>query len=247
MITRIQHRGRAAAVLAGMAIVSGAAPGAETARPQAAHADLASVLTKEERTIPGLRRVDRTVMVPMRDGVRLATDILYPTKGEERMPAILLRTPYPFAMEKSWLAKYFPRFLQEGYVVVLQNERGKYWSEGEYTFLPRAREDGYDTVEWLSKQPWSNGKIGTFGCSSTAESQLPLMTLGHRAHAAAVPMSPAAAISKVGPHVERGMFYRGGAVYTLWAGWYYLMGQRERPVFDTALLAQDHISRLSLL
>jgi hypothetical protein len=247
MSPTILSAGRKAALCIGCAIVSIAAHPAEPPKPQPVQADLASVLTKEERTVPGLRRVDRTVMVPMRDGVRLATDILYPAAGAEKMPAILLRTPYPLAMEKSWLAKYFPRFLQEGYVVVLQNERGKYWSEGEYTFLPRAREDGYDTLEWLSNQPWSNGKIGTFGCSSTAESQLPLMTLGHSAHAAAVPMAPAAAISQVGPHVERGMFYRGGATYTLWAGWYYLMGQRERPAFDTRSLPQEHISRLSLL
>lgn len=233
-------------VLAGLAAVAAVADTQHAESPAVATVRT-EYLTKEELALEGLGRVDRTIMVPMRDGIRLATDILYPAGADGPLPAILFRTPYPLAMEKAWLKKYFPRFLKEGYVVVLQNERGKYWSEGRYTFLPKARDDGYDTVEWLSKQPWSNGKVGTFGCSSTAESQLPLMTLGHPAHAAAVPMSPAAAIGRVGPHQEQGMFFRGGAWYTLWAGWYYLMGQRDRPVFPTAQMSQEDISRLSLL
>lgn len=202
-------------------------------------------LTESEREISNLESIDRTIMVPMRDGVRLATDVLYPKGTTGKLPAVLFRTPYPFADEKLWLKKYFFRFIQDGYVVVLQNERGKYWSEGRYTFLANAREDGYDTVEWISKQAWSNGKVGTFGCSSTAESQLPLMTQNHPAHAAAIPMAPAAAIGVIGPHHEQGMFYRGGVWYTLWAGWYYQYGQRDRPSFPTQNMTQKDISHLS--
>jgi len=211
----------------------------------AAGAAGAVALSEADRALPNIASVDRTIMVPMRDGVRLATDVLHPRSDTARKPAILFRTPYPLADERMWIKKYWPRFLEEGYVIVLQNERGKYWSEGNYTFLPRAREDGYDTVDWISRQPWSNGKVGTFGCSSTAESQLPLMTQDHPAHAAAIPMAPAAAIGSIGPHREQGMFYRGGVPYTLWAGWYYLFGHRDRPTLPTQNMSQEDISRVS--
>ncbi len=110
--------------------------------------------------------------------------------------------------------------LENGYAVVHSNERGRYWSGGEYEYLANAGADGYDTIDWISKQPWSNGKVGTYGCSSTAENQLKLNTAAHPAHAAAIALGPGAGIGKIGPYSEQGNTFRGGALQLLFASWY---------------------------
>ena len=123
------------------------------------------------------------VDIPMRDGVVLNGRIYFPKLPKENLPTVLIRSPY--FIPKSdfiWFSRQIAAFLQNGYVVLLNNERGRYWSEGDYTFLTGAREDGYDVIEWIVNQPWSNGKVGTFGCSSSAEHQLGLATTDHPAH-----------------------------------------------------------------
>ncbi|MDE0297095.1 MAG: CocE/NonD family hydrolase [Candidatus Poribacteria bacterium] len=100
--------------------------------------------------------------VPMRDGVKLSADIYLPA-AEVGYPVILLRTPYDnIAPRFVEIAQYFSG---EGYVVVIQDVRGRFDSEGH--FEPRVNEgkDGYDTIEWIAGQPWSNGKIGMMGVS----------------------------------------------------------------------------------
>lgn len=100
--------------------------------------------------------------VPMRDGVKLSADIYLPA-AEVRYPVILLRTPYDnIAPRFVEIAQYFSG---AGYVVVIQDVRGRFDSEGH--FEPRVNEgkDGYDTIEWIADQPWSNGKIGMMGVS----------------------------------------------------------------------------------
>ena len=100
--------------------------------------------------------------VPMRDGVKLSADIYLPA-AEAGYPVILLRTPYDnIAPRFVEIAQYFSG---EGYVVVIQDVRGRFDSEGH--FEPRVNEgkDGYDTIEWIAEQPWSNGKIGMMGVS----------------------------------------------------------------------------------
>ncbi|MDE0042728.1 MAG: CocE/NonD family hydrolase, partial [Candidatus Poribacteria bacterium] len=100
--------------------------------------------------------------VPMRDGVKLSADIYLPA-AEVRYPVILLRTPYDnIAPRFVEIAQYFSG---EGYVVVIQDVRGRFDSEGH--FEPRINEgkDGYDTIEWIADQPWSNGKTGMMGVS----------------------------------------------------------------------------------
>src|SRR5712691_7748047 len=109
-----------------------------------------------------------TVMVPMRDGIHLATDIRLPA-GDGPWPVALLRTPYdrtslPDPPFSSW-----GQFAQNGIVVVAQDTRGRYGSEGKA--LPLVddgwgeHQDGFDTVAWLRQQPWCNGKIATIGVS----------------------------------------------------------------------------------
>ena len=56
----------------------------------------------------------------------------------------------------------YSAFVENGYAIVFQNERGRYWSEGEHEYLARAGEDGYDTIDWIAKQEWSNGKVGPY-------------------------------------------------------------------------------------
>src|SRR5437763_3386616 len=152
--------------------------------------------------------LEREVMVPMHDGVGLATSVIHPKNVNQKSPVILIRTPYDRSGELE--DKLFRPFLKSGYVIVLQNERGTGWSEGKYQFLAGARNDGYDTISWIVQQSWSNGKIGTYGCSSTAEHQLALAAMNHPAHRAMVAMGPGSAVGDV-PGVEtQGGFYKGG-------------------------------------
>jgi putative CocE/NonD family hydrolase len=104
----------------------------------------------------------RTEMVPMRDSVRLATDIYMPQgPAAETFPVILIRTPYK--KEMSELDAHF--YSRRGYVVAIQDCRGRFASEGRWVPFFNEAKDGYDTIEWLAGQPWSNGKVGMVGGS----------------------------------------------------------------------------------
>ncbi|HYD44158.1 MAG TPA: CocE/NonD family hydrolase, partial [Phenylobacterium sp.] len=116
------------------------------------------------------------VMVPMRDGVRLATEVYLPAKGGKplpgRFPAILERTPYGRISRGSNRGADAPSVLaSHGYVVVFQDKRGRGQSEGEYVKYLTDADDGFDCCSWLVKQPWSNGQIGTMGTSYDAHTQ----------------------------------------------------------------------------
>ena len=116
---------------------------------------------------------ERSVMVPMRDGVRLSTDIYRPAKSgvalEGKFPVLLQRTPYSKAREDLVLEALF--FTSHGYVTVLQDCRGRYESEGGFTKYIAEGEDGFDTMAWLAEQPWHQGKVGTYGLSYAAHTQ----------------------------------------------------------------------------
>ena len=101
-----------------------------------------------------------TVRVPMRDGVPLATDI-YGADPHQPKPVLLTRTPY----DKTGQAKIANEYARKGYVVVVQDCRGRYASGGSYTPYNEDRQDGFDTIEWINRQPWSNGRVGMFGGS----------------------------------------------------------------------------------
>ena len=105
----------------------------------------------------------REEMVPMRDGVRLATSIYQP-EGQGPWPVVLTRTPY--GKDVMYGPAAHKEFLANGYVRVVQDSRGKGKSEGKYAAFANDMEDGYDTVEWIAKQPWSNGKVGMSGPSA---------------------------------------------------------------------------------
>lgn len=176
------------------------------------------------------------VDIPMRDGVILNSRIYFPNKPKENLPTILLRTPYYIpTSDFIWFSTAMATFLKNGYVIVVNNERGRYWSEGNYTFLAGAKKDGYDVIEWIVNQPWSNGKVGTYGCSSSGEHQLGLATMDHPGHAAMIPAAAGAGIGKFGRYSPQGMFYRGGAVQMVWVDWYFRWGYNEFPQFGKKL------------
>jgi uncharacterized protein len=102
------------------------------------------------------------VMVPMRDGVRLSTD-LYMPDAPGSFPVILIRTPYNNNREPDVRDAVY--FAQRGYAVAIQDVRGRGDSEGEWSPFVHEAEDGYDAQEWVGKQPWSTGKVGTSGAS----------------------------------------------------------------------------------
>ena len=112
----------------------------------------------------------------------------------------------------------------------MQNERGHFFSEGNYDILG-SKTDGFNTVDWLTKQPWSNGKIGTTGCSSTAEYQMGVAALGHPGYAAMNVQGFGAGVGRVGPYYEQGNWYRGGAVQMLFIAWLYGEQNQVRPMF----------------
>lgn len=102
-----------------------------------------------------------SVPVPMRDGVRLSTNVFLPTEGT-RLPTILIRTPYGKGVR---LVPNYQAFVDHGYAVVMQDVRGRYDSEGHFEELRHEPEDGDDTLNWIARQPWSNGRIGMIGGS----------------------------------------------------------------------------------
>ena len=180
--------------------------------------------------------IDQKVMMPMRDGIRLATDIYRP-KTEQKVPIIFSKTPYNFnswsdGEQRNGTYQAALEAVKRGYAYVVQNERGRYFSEGDWEILGPPTTDGYDAVEWLSKQAWSNGKIAPIGCSSTAEWQMAVVAENHPALTTFVPQGFGAGVGRVGKFFEQGNWYRGGAGQMLFTAWLYGVQNDEiRPQF----------------
>ena len=160
-----------------------------------------------------------------------------------------MRTPYNF---NYWdVQNGVPRDMtaaltavKRGYAYVDMQERGHFFAEGNYDILGAPVSDGDDELTYLSSQSWSNGKIGTTGCSSTAEWQPAVASLGNPAFAAMNVQGFGAGVGKVGPYYEMGNWYRGGAVQMLFIDW--LMGEQNqvRPMFP-ANTSQADLIRVS--
>ena len=131
---------------------------------------LTAAAAPPQEAAAGAMVVQSDVMVPMRDGTQLATDLYLPAEGGKlrsgRFPALLMRTPYnkevrarAFSGSKSPTAYFTSR----GYVVVMQDVRGRYKSQGRWQPWYDDGRDGYDTLAWIARQPWSDGGIGTVG------------------------------------------------------------------------------------
>ena len=115
-----------------------------------------------------------------RDGVTLYADVYRP-KAEGTFPVILMRTPYDKSV--SWAVGPAFELATHGYVVVVQDVRGRYTSEGEWYPFKHESEDGFDTVEWVACLPYSNGKVGMFGGSYVGATQM-LTAIAHPPHLA---------------------------------------------------------------
>lgn len=117
--------------------------------------------------------VEKNRMIRMRDGVHLATDIVLPTDATSPLPCILIRTPY----NKDGSTELGKFFSAQHYAVVIQDVRGRYHSNGTFYIYTNEGPDGFDTVSWIAQQPWSNGKVGTYGGSYLAATQNALAVL----------------------------------------------------------------------
>ena len=156
--------------------------------------------------------IQRNRAIPMRDEVRLATDVYLPARNGEALPGpwptLLTRTPYDklgFAADGEWWAK-------RGYARVMQDVRGRFASEGDFYLLKNEAEDGYDTIEWLAAQPWSSGRVGTVGTSY----------MGWVQSAAATQNPPHLAAMWVNQGAFNGLtssLRQGGALELRWLAW----------------------------
>ena len=187
------------------------------------------------------------VPVAMRDGVRLSANIILPRGATaQKLPVILIRTPYTPASELSepLAPPLLSRLVRNGYAVVIVNDRGTQWSEGSYQWLKGANQDGSDILDWITQQAWSNGKVGTFGCSSSGESQPPLAMINHPAHKAMVEMAGATAAGSIPGYHDQGIFYHGGVPDLAWSWWYHRFGLKDHPVLPAGV-SQDTRARIA--
>jgi uncharacterized protein len=199
-----------------------------------------------EAELQSIAIVERKMMIPMRDGTRIATDVYRPKDTSKKYPAIFVRTPYNF---NYWdVRSGVPRDLsselaavKRGYAYVQMNERGRFFSEGNYDILGPPLTDGVDELEWISKQSWSNGKVGTIGCSSTAEWQMAVAAQGHPAFTTMIAQGYGAGVGRVGGFYEQGNWYRGGAVQMLFIAWLYSQQNQVRPMFSPQATQEELI------
>ncbi len=188
-----------------------------------------------ENELQSLAVVDRKVMITMRDGIHIPADIYRPKDATKKYPIIWSRTPYNFNF---WdIQNGVPRDMstpltavKRGYAYVEMQERGHFFAEGNYDILGAPVSDGVDEVKWMTSQPWSNGKAGATGCSSTAEWQGAVVAQNTPGFAAFNVQGFGAGVGRVGPYYEQGNWYRGGAVQMLFIDWLFGEQNQVRPM-----------------
>lgn len=178
------------------------------------------------------------IMVLMRDGKRLSTDVYKPDSLDGPYPTILIRTTYGgvSVSRHKW-------FVENDYAVVVQHVRGRHGSEGDYHTHRYTRQDGYDTIDWIIKQDWSNGKVGTFGCSYLGETQNILAAAKHPNHIAMITIGGGGAIgSAMGSYGYFGVYENGVLDLASALGWYTRNGAVNQ---SEAHLPKDYEQRLA--
>jgi len=172
--------------------------------------------------------LDTEVRVAMRDGRELAADLYLPVGAERPLGTVLIRTPYdrrewrPGGENEGWDPTTV--FVEQGFALLVQDVRGKWGSQdsGDFHVYRYERDDGFDTLEWTVAQSWSNGRVGTFGCSYLGEVQLLLAATGHPAHVAAVPQGGAGCTN-----AEMGFKLGGANPLMDSVGWFSCHGARD--------------------
>ncbi|MFC6838117.1 CocE/NonD family hydrolase [Halomarina ordinaria] len=165
-------------------------------------------------------RVDLDVMVEMRDGTELATDVFRPVDPatgdplSEPVPALLDRTPYD---KRSNLQRHGEWFAERGYVVAVQDVRGRFGSGGEFYIFANEAEDGYDTVEWVAERPYCDGQVGTIGSSYGAWVQSALATQDP-------PHLEAMFVNQGAANAWDATFRHNGAFELRWLCWAFVLG-----------------------
>ncbi len=155
--------------------------------------------------------IERDVMAPMRDGVRLATDIFHAAGGEANAPVLLYRTPY--CKDETERSLGFARwFAERGYTVVQQDCRGCYNSEGQVAYLTPEAEDGLDTLHWIEAQAWGKVNVGSFGTSWSGWTQTAMAVEGRSRLKTIVPMMS-------GADAWTSSVRHGGALELRWIAW----------------------------
>lgn len=225
-----------------------------TAPGEAAIAALkAEVHVRQVLRAADARRAVGNAMVGMPDGVRLATDVYLPRGDARPRPAVLVRLPYgkrSYFEVWRWMRLFLPR----GYAVVVQDMRGRHGSEGVFAPYPQAKGDGAATLDWIASQDWSNGRVGTIGCSALGEVQLMLGTRGHPALGAMIPIGAGGAVGAAADvHGYFGMFEGGIPTLAAAFGWFSQFGGKTadamaRPQVDhfaalRALPVRDAVAR----
>ncbi len=171
---------------------------------------LAATTSPASAQTDGVKRIF-DVRTPMRDGVELSGDVWMPAEGGP-FPTIIIRTPYlkTMAIGDFTLAGWATYFAERGYAVVMQDVRGRGDSDGDFDFFFQEGEDGYDTIEWMAAQPWSNGDVCTAGVSYLGTDQW----LAAREHPPALKCMVATAAAGRWMHE---LPYYGGAWMMAWA------------------------------
>ena len=151
-------------------------------------------------------RIERGVAMITRDGVTLVSDVYHPVRAPAA-PTILVRIPFSKTLVNSLFATVVGRFWAErGYTVVIQGTRGRYESGGRHYPLLNEREDGVDTLEWLQRQPWFDGRLGMWGGSAFGYTQWAIAD-----HLPAPPAGRSALMIQISSTDFHDMFYPGGA------------------------------------
>lgn len=164
-------------------------------------------------------RLEDNVRVPMRDGVKLSTDLYFPVGAKQRLAAVMIRTPY----NRKSQAAAAQLFAGQGFITVVQDVRGKFDSGGVFTVSANDTRDGSDLLDWIAAQPWSTGKIGTYGCSYVGEDQIELSKIRNPRQTVMIAQAAGGAYSYAG-------LMTGGALELAMASeWFYGNGNKHDP------------------
>jgi len=201
-------------------------------------------------TLSSLRHgvaVEHGVRIAMPDGTRLAASLYLP-RGDSRRPTILIRTPYDRMRDSSGYAAALD-FAAHGYAVLVQDLRGTGESGGEFLPWRDATGDGVATLDWIAAQPWSDGKVGTYGCSALGETQFALAKSRHPALRAMIASGAGGAAGSAANRYNYFGVFEGGVLQLSSAfGWYVDSGSKDpkappAPAFDR----MAHMMKLPLV
>lgn len=171
------------------------------------------------------------LLTPMRDGVKLAMDTMFPD-ADGPFPVVLIRTPYNKVNDRT--NPFVADLVRRGYAVAMQDTRGRFNSDGEFDPYRHEHEDGFDTVEWLAKQSWCDGNVGMIGGSYVGETQWFAASHAPAALKAIVPT-----VSPPGHPFMNEPFYGGSLILAL-PEWMVFMGRRSFQIAGLTGVLSEH-------